>query len=182
MRLCLFLVLVVTGCSLLPADKTKSEAVKSSENTSANHDLTIRRALEVGPERGLRVAREGEVASHQLPAETPMRETLEIHSVASQSASANDAAAGNSSVTIPLFVKVIGLGVGIAVLTGAILFALKSAKGTAFGQGLQLADEALARAIQRKRQVAATTTDSSKQAEIHAELAQLEADRGKLKA
>jgi DMSO reductase anchor subunit len=176
--LTLMLMMVMAGCSLLPADKSRSEATQATEAIAASHDLTIKRALEVGPEMVACIAPDAPVTSRALP---PIREELTVVASSSQSGGSRATAKGDSSTKLSLGAKLILAGIGVFLLTAALLFAWKHLKGTAIGQGIALADDVLARRIRTLRERATLATDAAEIARVQAEIADLEAERGRNK-
>jgi hypothetical protein len=171
--------LFLSGCgSLIPSERKSSESVKASEAIATAQNQTVRRTLEVVPEMANKIAQWGSnVSSVSLPA---IREQVEVISSSDSNAGTKEQAFGSNAVSIPLGVKLGLIGVGIAIIVGALLFAWRSVKSTSFGQGLALADEALARQVRSWRNYAATVRDPEEQSEANAEIAELEAERGRL--
>lgn len=161
------------GCSLVPSEKQRSESVRSTEAIASSRDLTIRRALETFPERGL------SVESNRPVVAIPLRERIEIESHDASNAGSKDAAFGTSVVSIPLGVKLALIGFGIILITAGTLFAWRYLKATWLGHGIQLADGLLAAQIRkvRERMVNAPPDIAAKHAH---DIAELEAERGKL--
>lgn len=170
------ILLLLCSCSLIPHESQKSESVRSTEALNASHDLTIRRAVEILPEKALSVSQAGQIQSFPLPP-VPSRETLEIHDVSSQDAGSRAQAIGNSSYTIPFFVKVIGVGVGGFVLL-ALIWALKrsSAAGAAW---FTLGDQSLASVANLLSHHASTSTNPEQLNLLNSIKAEVEKARGK---
>jgi hypothetical protein len=183
--LCLFI-----GCSLIPTEKQQSQSVHSTEAISASHDRTIERALEVVPEYGLKVSSNGQIDSRNLrsdsqnvaivPLAPSVRETLRVQESSGQNAGSHDFAKGTSASTIPFGVKLILAGVGIFIVVAALLYAWKSVKTTAVGQGISLGDAILSNQISKLRSRASVATDPAIAAQHLADVADLESQRGKL--
>lgn len=146
----------------------------ATEALGTARDLTIRRTLETLPERALNVSRDGVVTS------IPLREQVEVVSHEGTEAGSTEKAKGSSATTIPLFVKLIGAGIGIFVIVFALRYAFNAAKGTGFGEGLAFADDLAARQIRKLRERVALATDAASQAQLNHDIADLEAERGRL--
>lgn len=173
---------MLAGCSLLPADKSRSEAVKSSEALAASHDVSFTRSLEVTPEMAIAISRDAAVTARDLPPLPPtIREVQSYKATASQTAGSHATASGTASTKLSLGAKLILTGVGIFILTAAILLAWRYLKGTAIGQAAALADDVLARRIRALRERSTLSTDAAEIARAQAEIAELEAERGRNK-
>jgi hypothetical protein len=107
---------------------------------------------------------------------------VKLNSSSGQTGGSATQAASDEKSTLPAGVKLILLGIGIVVVTAGLIFAWRHLKTTAVGQGIALGDAALKSQIDIIRSKLATTTDSARQAEHNAAIAQLEAERGKLQA
>lgn len=181
----LVLMLLPMGCgALIPREATKSASVQTSEHIAANHDLTIRRAVEILPEMALRVPQSGVVTSTELRPSVPQmpatRETLEIRSVSGENSGAAEVAQGNSKDSIPLFVKLIGGAVGVFALTFALGWLWRTIRTTALGQGINAGDKVLGAFIQKLRQRALESVTNEEKARHLSDIAHLESERGKL--
>jgi hypothetical protein len=167
------------GCSLGLSEHQKSESVKASEAISAQHDLTIRRALESGPEFG-RYSVSNDVRS------MPLRESLEITSHSGSNAGSKDSADGKSETSIPAGVKWLLAAAGALALFYVGKLIWTSAKTTAIGQGvsqgLKVADGLVGSYLQSWETHAQTTVDQKEQAEANAEIAELRKMKEKLKS
>lgn len=195
------------GCgSLIPTERQQSQSVKSTEALATDQERTIRRILEVTP--GIPLGAEsvitrsaGALASESTPtrsatgksaganpaastvAQVPVqiREDLYYDSRSKTGAGSQASAAGNLSVSIPLGVKLALIGVGIAAIAGAIWGAWRLAKNTAIGQAVALVDSTIAQKIRTKREAATLAKDPDTIAKLQAEIAEAEAERGRLR-
>lgn len=169
--------LLLSACAL-PQERTKS--IASTEKIAASNNLTVRRALEVFPEMAIKIAEWGtNVVTRPLPALPAMRETMELQSESGTSAGSHEAE--QTKKTWPLWIKLLGSGAGIILLTVGITYALRALKTTALGQGISLADKLAADQIRKLRERACLATDPAMQAHHLADIAALESERGKLR-
>jgi predicted extracellular nuclease len=167
------------GCGLIPSERQKSESTSAAEKLGASHDLTVDRIFSTGPsEQAFRYFSSNGVSSQALP---PVYEQTHVESKSSQNAGSKDAASGESSVSIPFGVKIGLVGVGLIVCVVGIKFLVSAAKNTAAGQAVSVFDGMLSNYLQSWRTHAQTTTDPHEMAEANAEIAELEAMRGKLR-
>ena len=177
---CLFVTVLLFGCaSLVPGERKASEAVKSSEAIATAQNQTIRRTLEVVPEIALRVSQSSNISGVALPT---VREQVEIFSSLNSDAGSKEFARGSNQVVIPFGVKSALVGVGLVIMVAGVTWAWHVAKTTSFGQGIKLADNVLAGQIRSWRNHLAQTTDDREKLEANAEIAELEAERGRLLA
>lgn len=108
------------------------------------------------------------------------RET-EASAGAGVNASSNSDAHTEQATSIPLGVKLTLIGIGLAAIVGALVFAWKHIRTTALGQGIAAADSILANRIRAARARATTSRDAEEIAKAMAEVADLEAERGRIK-
>lgn len=175
-RLITILALVLaSGCaSLVPSERAQSAAVKATEALATQQSLTIRRALDSGMERSLAVASNAPVTS------APLHEQLEITSTTTTDAGSRSSDIGSSIVTIPLFVKLIGLAIGTLFLIIVIWLLRRSsvAVNAAWGAG----DTALATLTDRIASIASQASDPAHKSNLNDLLATAQKERGKLNA
>lgn len=162
--LLLLCVQFLAGCGLLPSEHQKSESVRATEALSSEQGMTVRRIFEMSP---------------ALTNSGRVHEQVEITTSSATDAGSKSNLSGSSSVTIPLGVKLGLAGLGLLVLVVAVRYAWTHLKGTAVGQGIALADDWLARRIRDARSKAQTTTDQGELLKLNAEIAELEAERGR---
>jgi hypothetical protein len=200
-RLSFGLLALVAGCgTLVPSEKKASESVKSTEAIATAQNQTIKRTMEVVPEMAKQItsrtvyrtlpdtktSSSGDAsvppAQGWIETDSPptIRERLEIKTETSTDAGTKAQAQGSTENSIPLGVKIGLLGVGILILTFALIWAWRYVKTTGFGAAISLADDALAAQIRGLRTKAISTTDAKEQATTLAHLAELEATRGRL--
>lgn len=167
------LLLALAGCSLLPVDKSRSESVRATEALAVESEKTIQRVLEVSPVQAMPAPHKGDAA-----AATPMREEVRVTSRTVTGAGSRSSAAGMSSVSVPLAVKLILLAVGLGLLWLVIWLWRRTSPAVeaAFSAG----DRAVAGAIERLEMLARQTTNPEDLTKINAQLAALEKDRGRL--
>lgn len=192
----LILTAVITLCagcgSLIPKEQQKSQSVASAEALAVEQEKTIRRVMEVGPQAaaiyqrpvtvkpGLAGPKDEYVTV--VPLGQPVREDLTYTTTTKTGAGSSAKADGSSITSIPLGVKLGLIGLGIAAITASLLFAWKSIRGTGVGHGIALADEVIANQIRAKRAAMARSTDQSEITRIATEVAEAEAERGRLNA
>jgi hypothetical protein len=195
----------LTGCSLLPTSKTQSEAVKAADSLSTQSQQTFRKvttgtpaptgpAVRVGgiwnrvtlpgvspaPEV-VKVAPGGVYAPSQAPVASalpPFQETVEFTAGSDQTVASKSSAKGTLDVSIPMGVKIGLVGVGLILLAWGVrtIRASSAAVNAAYGA----ADATLASRIRSWREKAVTATDPTEIAKLQSNIAELEADRGKL--
>lgn len=180
------LAMLLVGCgSLVPTERQQSQSVKSTEALAVEQERTIQRVFEVTP--GLALADQEEVRrvpgkpiSHEAPA--TVSERVSYISKTKTGADTDSKSEGSSETSIPLGVKIALVGIGLLILVFALKSLVAWAKGTAIGQAAGYADDMLREVIRRKRAEAAQSTDTAFIARVQAEIAELEADRGRLAA
>jgi hypothetical protein len=176
--LVLFGILFANGCSLLPSERHRSEALKTTEAISTSADRTTERTLTVTPEFAMAVRDSNVVA---IPLGPSVTEVVKVSSSTATGAGSRENSQASLAVTIPLGVKLLLVAAGIAALVGVVIWARRAAAGTAFGQGLNLADEILARQIRKLRERVSLSSDDGEQKKVLADIGDLEAERGRLK-
>lgn len=164
----LFAVLMLSGgCGgLVPSERQRSESVKATENLAVEQEKTIRRTLTALPQT--------------LAGPQAIREDLTFETVTRTGAGSKASAAGSSEISIPLFVKIIGLAIGLVLLALAVWWLWGFLRTTAFGQGISLADDMAARQIRKLRERAVLADDAAEKAKLATDIADLESERGKL--
>lgn len=111
---------------------------------------------------------------------TPYRESTSFESSAGAGAQSDKRVSESDEITIPLGVKLIFLAIGIGGLLWVIRWAVKSsAAATALAKA---ADETIAAKVRANRARAQTSKDDAEIADLTAQQAELEADRGRLAA
>lgn len=174
-------ILLLSGCaSLVPHEQKQSEAVKSSEDIAAAHDLTLKRTLEVVPEMATRIAQWGTgVVSTNLVLVSPphIRETIDLHDTSDTSAGATAAARGSTSLSIPLGVKLALLGIGGFIVL-AFLWALRRSSAAA-NAVFEAGDRGFAQLANHLGAVAASSTAPEHLNLVNALRAEVEKVRGK---
>jgi hypothetical protein len=176
--LLLFGLFFLNGCSMLPAERQRSEALKTTEQISTSADRTTERTLTVTPEFAMAVRDSNVVA---IPLGPSVTEVVKVSSSTATGAGSRENSQASLAVTIPLGVKLLLVAAGIAALVGVVIWARRAAAGTAFGQGLNLADEILARQIRKLRERVSLSSDDGEQKKVLADIGDLEAERGRLK-
>jgi hypothetical protein len=172
-------VMASAGCSsLLPTERQQTQSVKASENIAAQHELTIKRALESGPEMAFKLS----TSTNDAVRSVPLRENLEITSKTTNKAGSVEAANGSSEVSLPAGVKAGLLGGGLGILGFVLRWLWRSVKTTAAGQAINLADGLLSNYLDGWREHAQTSTDPGEIASAAQEIAALQEIRGKLMA
>jgi hypothetical protein len=172
------LVFLLTGCSaLVPTEKQKSQSVSSAEAISTQSEKTTRRTMSVVPEMVAKITQGDGTTSRPVA----IREELEETSRVSTGAGSKDAAKGSSETKQPLWVKIVGVAIGLLLLVAAIKYAITAAKGTAFGSAIALGDRFASDALDHLSLLLASAKDDGEIARLSAFKSQLEKGRGKLK-
>jgi hypothetical protein len=167
------------GCSsLLPTERQQTQSVKASENIAAQHELTIKRALETGPEMAFRIS----TSTNDDVRSVPLRENLEITSKTTNKAGSAEAANGSSEVSLPAGVKMGLLGGGLGILGFVLRWLWNYVKSTGAGQVISIADGLLSNYLDGWREHAQTTINPQEVADANIEIAALQEMRGKLLA
>lgn len=175
----LYLVVMVfwlTGCSaLVPSERQKSESVRASQDISTESEKTIERVFSATPQA---VQQWGTgVVSHPLP---DIYEQVKLTSRTATDAGSRESARGSFSSTIPLAVKLVLGGIGLFIIIFALKLGWSYIKSTGAGEALSLGDAVLAQQVRKLRERALTATDPTAKAQIAHDMAELEAERGKL--
>lgn len=174
------LVALAAGCgSLVPVERSRSQSVQATESLAVEQERTIRRMLEVTPAAAAPPAASS--PKGPAPVAQPLREELSYTTSTRTGAGSAQLASGQDRSSIPLGVKLVLLAAGVASLVGALLLAWRYAKATAAGQALALADDVLAQRVRALRAESATSTDQQAIARVQAQVAELEAERGRLR-
>lgn len=167
------------GCSaLIPSERHQSAAVRTTEAIATESERTTQRTLSVTPEMALAVNRDSNVVA--IPLGSSISETLKVTSRTGTGAGSKDTAIGTSTITIPLFVKVIGAAIGLLLLVAAIRYAVNAARGTAIGATLALADRSAGSVLDAIDSMLSTVTSESEISRLNALKAKAEKERGKL--
>jgi hypothetical protein len=173
------LVIVLAGCSAVPHERQQTAAIKSADSISANHDLTIEKAVALEPPEVVTWV-QIPTQTNSIPATPAYHATVKVTSSAGQLASEKGASEGHNSFSIPLGAKLILLAVGFALLLLIFILAKRQFENTALGQGVALADGVLADRIRAMR-VRLLHEQPADQVKTQAEIAELEAQRGRIK-
>lgn len=167
--------LVLTGCgTLIPTEHKEQVAVQSAGKLATAQSADIVKQVEnANPPMNVNIS--GKDNKLDLKVEATKAQTHAVIA-AEQDAAGTDSATGNRSKTIPFFVKLIGVGVGLLLVVGVIAYIRKqyAAIDVAFSAG----DQLLARQIGRWKDKAMTETDPSRLAVYNNEVAHLERERG----
>lgn len=160
----LALAALLAGCShLIPTERTESAGVKASETISATHDLTVEAAVKT-----------------LAPTISTNGGSIRIYSKAAQVAGSTENISANSLLKIPFGVKLMLLAGGLGALTAVIWFIRR--QYAAVDVAFRTADQGFARAIEKVRARAVAATDHREIALAQQEIAQLEAERGRIAA
>lgn len=196
--LTILLLLLTTGCgTLVPTERSKQSAVETADRLSARQSENYRRVIEGD-----------KVQSHELPpvkigglgnkveltienppqpeyqpyppvAHTPYREETTYSSTGESKSNSALESITKFETSIPLGVKLAILGIGIVAVVLAIRYAINaSAAGKAAASA---ADQSLANIIRGLRSEATTEENPKEMAWLNNKVAELEAERGRLK-
>lgn len=161
---------ILTGCGqLIPMKRSEQEGMKANQTIATEHELTVRRVVEPVIGNGLTWSNGA----------LPMRQDLEIHDRATVAGQSHEEAKGWYKQTVPLWVSLIGLGVGILIFFFAIKYARKSSPAVDAAWGA--ADNAVAGVIRNLRAKAVASTDAEELARLNGHIAELEGDRGRMR-
>jgi hypothetical protein len=172
------------GCgALIPSEHKEQVAVTTAGELAATHSTELTKQVEGGAAAPVDVKMKGHGNTLSLTMEAPKVSTV-AREADGQDSAGHDAASGSSKKSIPMFVKLIGLVVGLGLLAGLIWGVVtylrkNSAAGAA---AFSMADTTIANWIAHKRQTAMATTDPATLASLNAEIAHFESERGKLAA
>lgn len=168
------------GCSLIPtesqslvnqhqrdltASKTTTDVVTAAKTSPPNVTITT-------------TAKDGTITKIEQPVSTWAHTNAVTHT--DESGNSDAAGSFDETVSIPLGVKLLMLAAGIAALIGILIWVRRASP--AVRAATDMADGIIQDAIHRVRSQAMTTTDPAKTAELTTIAADLERDRGKLKA
>jgi hypothetical protein len=188
------LALVLTGCgALLPSTNQRSQSAQESSRSVASQSQSLSKVVEGQKAPEIRVGGWGNKVefrrdrdySGTLPEEMPVlsydlpyRERTEFKSEVDTNNDATSAAHWWSKSTIPMGVNLMLLAGGIL----AIIFAINRARNASASANALFgaADSGLASLIRSLRDRAALTTDPARVAEFQTQIAELEAQRGRL--
>lgn len=172
--------LLLAGCgTLVPTERHASQSVKTTEAIATESERTTQRTLSVVPEMARVLVQESNVVA--VPMGHSLSETLTVSSRTSTGAGSKDSANGSSITSIPLFVKLIGGAVGLVLLVLAIRHAINSARGTAVGAALEVADRGAGAVLDQIDSLLATVTSEAEISRLNSLKAKAEKERGKLK-
>lgn len=180
--LCLAVAALLSGCgSLIPHETKRDEATKTAGQIANKQTGNLDRQAQVTPPITVSKVGEGATVNVTVPA-VPQSVKVETNGEIRSESNATDTA--KESVSIPLFVKIIGLAVGVFALFGAVFWAIKAIKngaaGAATAAALDLGDSVLAKSIQKMRLIQAGTTDVNTKQVISDHIAAMESERGKM--
>ena len=178
-------ILLCSCGSLLPSERQRSESVRATENLAVEQERTIRRVLEVTPQNslaGTRVSPGLTGSRDPVVTVTPLREDLSYTTKTRTGAGSANRSEASLVESIPLGVKILLVAAGTGALVLAVRYAVKSVRGTAIGEAIALADSSLSASIRAKRHAAQVETDPATMARLNAEIAESEAERGRLAA
>ena len=170
----LFSVLFLAGCSAFQ-EHQEQRTVQETSKIIASHERDVN-------ERYLPTVVETETDPKTGITKTKVSPPAEIHTADSVNVNANQKSFWDdmSAYSYPFFVKLIGLALGLFLL-GLLVWAWRK-QSAAVDQAYQLADEALARQIRKRRERAQESTDPMEVTHHSVSIADLEAERGKLRA
>ena len=183
------MILFLSAC--LPMEKTKESSLRTSENLGSQNAVLVERTVQ-----GERTPTTPNLtisgASNRVdvtvnPSPTQYKEFTKVNSSADQSATSLLSEKSRFSVSLPWGIALCAIALGITGITFAIRYALKSARASsvAVDQAFRTADDFAAEGIRhlRTKMNDASLTGKSAEAAAHAQsLAELESQRGKLKA
>ena len=131
------------------------------------------------PHRSFAVGFQPSLQGYAIPEYT---ETVEVSNGTTDNVQVHSTSQVESSVTIPIGVKIALLAGGLMLLVVAVRMIQRQVRGTAIGQAISVADASLKRRIETWRDRAVASTNPADIAIAERELAALEAERGKLRS
>lgn len=167
---------LLSGCAFQP-QKLKQAGVDAADKVGSQNSLTASKEI-LTPAQPASIT----VSNGVVSLAWPSSEKATVNASSSQVASSVGSSNIEISSKFTAGQKMILWGIGLILITVALLIAWKYAKTTAAGQALSLADDRLAGYIRRLRDRASLETDAKRQAEINADVAHLEGERGRLAA
>jgi len=163
------LLILLSGCSLIPLKRSQQEAFKGAEALAGTNALTIRRVVEgekaapvphvtiTGSSNTVTVASPPALGSSlrltgtppTVSAPTPYREEIEVASAGGITSKLEQQLATRRTVSLPMGVSLALAGVGLLIA----IFAVKAARrsSAAIDQAVSFADSSMATAIRRWR-------------------------------
>lgn len=174
--------MLLPACStFVPSTRENTAAHKVADNASTRANAEFVGRVQFDPEPTVEVI-EG-AKGHTTVRVTPQPRVVDTKatSVSSGRADTEENATTLSSVNIPLGVKLILLGLGIIAVVFGLRWAYRAIKTTAFGAAITKADAVLSNKIRSYRARAVDTTATADDKAFYAsEIAEMEAERGKL--
>lgn len=180
--------LLLCGCgALLPSTSQRSQSAQESSKAVASQSQALKKVVEGNKPPEIKIGGWGNTVEFSGKApddkpvvgvDVPYRETTEYKSSLATDNDSSSKADFWSKSTIPMGVNLMLLAAGIL----AIIFAVNRARqsSAAANAAFQAADSGLASLIRSLRDRAATNTDPARIAEFQTQIAELEAQRGRL--
>jgi hypothetical protein len=180
----------LSGCALFPMEKSKESSLKTTENLGVQNSMALSRAIEgekTPSMPNLSVSGASNKVEITVNPGTGYKETTGIDSDSKQKASSDSSLFSSMSVSLPWGIALLAIAAGIAALTFAVRYAIKSARASsvAVDQAFRTGDEFAAEMIRQARTKMNDAMAAGKLADATAHatsLAELESYRGKLKA
>lgn len=188
---------LLSGCgALLPSRKSESAAVKAAESVSTTQNETVRHIVKAPAQKApeqteIKIGGLGNKVDVRFPEPPPQERQIACEPAQYQSdttysiqrtgkAGIKEDLKGNFDVSIPMGVNLLLLAGGVIAIVIAIKIAKNSSASTK--AAFDMADSVIAHRIRAFRERVAQSTDASELARLNAEIASLEADRGRLKS
>lgn len=177
--LCVLCVSALSGCALIPREKSAASSVQKKEQLADTAQTSLERALKSEtPTITMPVTSSGNSNTVSVSIIPPKVESVTRQATAATAETHTDnQSAAQSSVTIPFAVKLILFAAGLALLLGVIGFARKNS--AALDTALKAADSELAQAIGNLEARLHTAPEPEKVSTL-TQLNQLNKTRGKL--
>lgn len=180
------LVYVFKGCSMVPTEQSSTLSQKQRESVIGKATTDVVRATDTLPPNVTITTKAKDGTVVQI--EQPTRQHSETTASTSAGESSDSSASGSSewSIKVPMFVKVIGLAVGIGLFIGIIWFlrrnsaAIKKITDVAderVAEAVSMADDAFSDMIHSVRSEAITTTEPAQVAKLTTIAADIERKR-----
>lgn len=173
-------VLMLGGCSLIPTERSSLIQQQQRESIAANTTANVVTAAKVNPPEVTitTTAKDGSKIEVKQPAQ--VTEQTDARTGAHEDSNSEASGTNKNSVSIPMFVKIIGSAIGLFMLL--IIFWLIKRSSSAVNAAWTWVDSAIANKIQTTRTLASTTTEPGAIAAyktMEAELENLRAETNK---
>lgn len=155
--LAMLVIACLAGCGFVPSEKASTLEQKQRENVSQNATSEFAQKVQPLPMTVTRHEKDGSttIIEQPVPSQTQAAATV------AENSDSTAAGAAASTETIPMFVKLIGLAIGIGGLVWIIIWAVKALKtnSPAIAAAVNAVDSAIAAKIDTIRALKGASTD-----------------------